>query len=93
MVNMTFRKAWVAAGLALAICSAPASAADFGGIKEIGGDVPVPVPAPAPVPTYDYDSDWYVGLAIGANISQSATITDTDRDYLGDRPPGSFRTR
>jgi opacity protein-like surface antigen len=90
MVNMTFRKAWVAAGLALAICSAPANAADFGGIKEIGGDVPVPVPAPAPVPTYDYDSDWYVGLAIGANISQSATIIDTDTDYLGNRTPGHF---
>ena len=87
---MTFRKAWVAAGLALAICSAPANAADFGGIREIGGDVPVPVPAPAPVPTYDYDSDWYVGLAIGANISQSATIIDTDTDYFGHTIPGHF---
>lgn len=75
---MTFRKAWVATGLALAICSAPASAADFGGIKDIGGGVPVPVPAPAPVPTYDVYSDWYVGLAIGANVLQDATIEDSD---------------
>ncbi len=57
-------------------------AADWGGIKEIGGDVPIPVPAPAPVPTYDVYSDWYVGFAIGANVLQDATITDTDTDYL-----------
>jgi opacity protein-like surface antigen len=75
---MKFYKAWLATGLALAMSAAPACAADWGGIKDIGGGVPVPVPAPAPVPTFDADSDWYVGLAIGANISQSATITDTD---------------
>ena len=84
---MTFRKAWVAAGLALAICSAPANAADFGGIREIGGDVPVPVPAPAPVPIYDYDLDWsagwYVRVDGGYNlfsdptIDSGGTITDT----------------
>ena len=71
-------------------CSAPATAADWGGIKEIGGDIPIPVPAPAPVPTYDIYSDWYVGFAIGANILQDATITDTDTDYLGDSTPGFF---
>jgi opacity protein-like surface antigen len=56
----------------------PALAADWGGVKDMGGGVPVPVPAPAPVPTYDADSDWYVGLAIGANLSQDATIKDSD---------------
>ena len=75
---MTFRKAWVAAGLALAICSAPANAADFGGIREIGGDVPVPVPAPAPVPIYDYDLDWsagwYVRVDGGYNLFSDPTI-------------------
>ena len=80
---MKFHKAWVATGFALALLSAPATAADWGGIKEIGGDIPIPVPAPAPVPTYDIYSDWYVGFAIGANVLQDATITDTDTDYLG----------
>jgi opacity protein-like surface antigen len=87
---MKFPKALALAGLALAFGSAPALAADWGGIKDMGGGVAVPVPAPAPVPTFDADSDWYVGLAIGANISQSATITDTDTDYLGDSTPGHF---
>lgn len=75
---MKFPKALALAGLALALGTAPAWAADWGGIKDMGGGVAVPVPAPAPVPTFDADSDWYVGLAIGANISQSATITDSD---------------
>ena len=87
---MKFHKAWVATGFALALLSAPATAADWGGIKEIGGDIPIPVPAPAPVPTYDIYSDWYVGFAIGANVLQDATITDTDIDYLGDQHPGHF---
>jgi opacity protein-like surface antigen len=87
---MKFHKAWLAAGLVLAISAAPACAADWGGIKDIGGGVPVPVPAPAPVPTFDADSDWYVGLAIGGDISQSATISDTDTDYLGNSSPGVF---
>lgn len=87
---MKFHKAWVAAGLALAIFSAPASAADWGGVREIGGDIPVPVPAPAPVPTYDIYSDWYVGFSIGANVLQDATITDTDTDYFGDSTRGFF---
>jgi opacity protein-like surface antigen len=85
---MTFSKMLVVASFVLAAGTAPALAADWGGIKDMGGGVAVPVPAPAPVPTYDYDSDWYVGLAIGANFSQSATIKDTDRDYLGDTTPG-----
>jgi opacity protein-like surface antigen len=75
---MKFHKAWVATGFALALLSAPATAADWGGIKEIGGDIPIPVPAPAPVPTYDIYSDWYVGFAIGANVLQDATIEDSD---------------
>ena len=35
-------------------------------------------------------SDWYVGFAIGANVLQDATITDTDTDYLGHSTPGHF---
>ncbi len=57
---------------------APAMAADWGGIKDMGGGVPIPVPAPAPVPTYDADSDWYVGLMLGGNLLTSATISDSD---------------
>lgn len=85
---MTFSMRLAIASFALAAATAPASAADWGGVKDLGGGVAVPVPAPAPVPTYDYDSDWYVGLAIGANLSQSATIKDTDIDYLGKSSPG-----
>jgi opacity protein-like surface antigen len=58
--------------------AAPTLAADWGGVKDMGGGVPIPVPAPAPVPTYDADSDWYVGLAIGGNLSTSAKIRDSD---------------
>jgi opacity protein-like surface antigen len=99
---MTFAKAWVRAGLAvglslglslgLAIAAgvAPASAADWGGIKDTGGGVPVPVPAPEPVPTYDWDSDWYIGGTIGAIISQNATINDSDIGNLGGVTPGVF---
>lgn len=75
---MTFSKVLALASLTLIAGAAPGWAADWGGVKDMGGGVAVPVPAPAPVPTYDYDSDWYVGLAIGANISQSATIKDSD---------------
>jgi opacity protein-like surface antigen len=75
---MMFSKMLALTSFALALGTAPALAADWGGVKDMGGGVAVPVPAPAPVPTYDYDSDWYIGLAIGANISQSATITDSD---------------
>jgi opacity protein-like surface antigen len=85
---MKFSKMLLLAGLALAAGSAPALAADWGGIKDMGGGVAVPVPAPAPVPTFDADSDWYVGLAIGANLSQSANIKDSDIDYLGNSTPG-----
>jgi opacity protein-like surface antigen len=85
---MMFSKMLALTSFALALGTAPALAADWGGVKDMGGGVAVPVPAPAPVPTYDYDSDWYIGLAIGANISQSATITDTDRDYLGNSTSG-----
>jgi opacity protein-like surface antigen len=75
---MTFSKVLALASLAFITGTAPGWAADWGGVKDMGGGVPVPVPAPAPVPTFDADSDWYVGLAIGANISQSATIKDSD---------------
>jgi opacity protein-like surface antigen len=85
---MKFSKMLLLAGIALAAGSAPALAADWGGIKDMGGGVAVPVPAPAPVPTFDADSDWYVGLAIGANLSQSADIKDSDIDYLGNSTPG-----
>jgi opacity protein-like surface antigen len=85
---MTFSKTLILASIMLVAGGAPVLAADFGGIKDMGGGVAVPVPAPAPVPTFDADSDWYIGLAIGANISQSATINDTDTDYLGDSSPG-----
>lgn len=85
---MTFSKALALAGLTLIGAATPGWAADWGGVRDMGGGVPVPVPAPAPVPTYDYDSDWYVGLAIGANISQSAKIKDSDIDYLGNSTPG-----
>lgn len=86
---MTFLKAWVFAGLALAAGCTPVLAADWGSVKDMGG-VPVPVPAPAPVPVYDADSDWYVGLAIGGNILQDAKIRNTDIDYLGDMSDGVF---
>ncbi|MBS0232976.1 MAG: hypothetical protein JSR99_05775 [Proteobacteria bacterium] len=69
---------WIAIGCALAFCAAPAMAADWGGIKDMGGGVPIPVPAPAPVPTYDADSDWYVGLELGGNLLTDATIRDSD---------------
>lgn len=85
---MMFSKALALAGLTLIAGAAPGWAADWGGVKDMGGGVAIPVPAPAPVPTYDYDSDWYVGLAIGANISQSAKIKDSDVDYLGNSTPG-----
>ncbi len=69
---------WIAIGCVLAFCTAPAMAADWGGIKDMGGGVPIPVPAPAPVPTYDADSDWYVGLELGGNLLTDATIRDSD---------------
>lgn len=74
---MTFSKTLILAGVMLVAGGAPVLAADFG-IKDMGGGVAIPVPAPAPVPTFDDDSDWYVGLGIGANISQSATVRDSD---------------
>jgi opacity protein-like surface antigen len=75
---MKFSKTLILASIMLVAGGAPVLAADFGGIKDMGGGVAVPVPAPAPVPTFDADSDWYIGLGIGANISQSATISDSD---------------
>jgi opacity protein-like surface antigen len=77
----------LAAAFVLACGSLPAWAGDLG-IREVGAPVPVPVPAPMPVSTFDADSDWYIGLAIGANLSQSASIRDTDIDYLGTESPG-----
>lgn len=87
---MKSAKAWIATCFLFAAGGAPAMAADWGGVKDIGGGVAIPVPAPVPVPTYDADSDWYVGLMLGGNISQSASIKDTDIDYLGDASPGHF---
>ena len=52
--------AWIAAAFLIVSGAAPAMAADWGGVKDMGGGVPIPVPAPAPVPTYVADSDWYV---------------------------------
>ncbi len=69
---------WIATGFVLAFSVAPATAADWGGVKDMGGGVPIPVPAPAPVPTYDADSDWYIGLSLGGNILTDATIKDSD---------------
>lgn len=73
---MKFHKAWLATGAALAMGATPGLAADWGGIKDMGGGVAIPVPAPAPVPTYDVDSDWYVGISIGGDISTDASVTD-----------------
>ena len=87
---MKSAKTWIATGFLLAASVAPAMAADWGGVKDMGGGVPIPVPAPAPVPTFDADSDWYVGLMLGGTISQSSKVTDTDTDYLGNSSPGAF---
>ncbi len=81
---------WIAMIFVMASGVAPAMAADWGGVKDMGGGVPIPVPAPAPVPTYDADSDWYVGLALGGNLLTDAKIRDTDVDYLGNSTPGHF---
>jgi opacity protein-like surface antigen len=70
--------AWIAAAFLIVSGAAPAMAADWGGVKDLGGGVPIPVPAPAPVPTYDAYSDWYVGLELGGNLLTSATIKDSD---------------
>jgi len=85
---MTFSKALALAGLTLIGAATPGWAADWGGVRDMGGGVPVPVPAPAPVPTFDADSDWYVGLAIGAVISQQATINSYVTDSVGNVTPG-----
>ncbi len=58
---MKSAKSWIVSVLVLVASVAPVMAADWGGVKDMGGGVPIPVPAPAPVPTYDADSDWYVG--------------------------------
>ncbi|WP_414462048.1 outer membrane beta-barrel protein [Hyphomicrobium sp. DY-1] len=70
--------AWIATIFVMASGAAPAMAADWGGVKDMGGGVPIPVPAPAPVPTYDADSDWYIGLSLGGNLLTDATIKDSD---------------
>lgn len=70
--------AWIATVFVMASGMAPAMAADWGGVKDMGGGVPIPVPAPAPVPTYDADSDWYIGLSLGGNLLTDATIRDSD---------------
>ncbi|MBS0239791.1 MAG: hypothetical protein JSR89_15340 [Proteobacteria bacterium] len=76
---MKSAKAWIATCFLFAAGGAPAMAADWGGVKDMGGGVAVPVPAPAPVPTYDADSDWYVGLMLGGNLLQDAKITDFEQ--------------
>jgi opacity protein-like surface antigen len=70
--------AWIATIFVMTSGAAPAMAADWGGVKDMGGGVPIPVPAPAPVPTYDADSDWYIGLSLGGNLLTDATIKDSD---------------
>ncbi|WP_024275518.1 outer membrane beta-barrel protein [Hyphomicrobium sp. 802] len=70
--------AWIATIFVMASGAAPVMAADWGGVKDMGGGVPIPVPAPAPVPTYDADSDWYIGLSLGGNLLTDATIRDSD---------------
>ncbi len=80
---MKFPKALALAGLALALGTAPAWAADWGGIKDMGGGVAVPVPAPAPVPTFDADSDWYVGLAHRRQHLAKRDDHGYRYDYLG----------
>ncbi len=87
---MRSARTWIAMGFVLASSVAPVAAADWGGVKDMGGGVPIPVPAPAPVPTYDSDSDWYIGLSLGANIFTDASIKDSDINYLGDSTPGHF---
>jgi opacity protein-like surface antigen len=71
---MTSAKSWILSVLMLAASMAPVMAADWGGVKDMGGGVPIPVPAPAPVPTYDADSDWYVGLMLGGNLLNDASV-------------------
>lgn len=82
--------AWIATVFVMASGMAPAMAADWGGVKDMGGGVPIPVPAPAPVPTYDADSDWYIGLSIGGDLLNDASIKDTNIDYLGNTSNGYF---
>jgi len=75
---MKSARAWIATAFVFVSGVAPAMAADWGGVKDMGGGVPIPVPAPAPVPTYDADSDWYIGLTLGGNLLTDATIRDSD---------------
>lgn len=71
---MKFHYASLAVAAVLGFVSTPALAADWAGVREIGGGVPVPVPPPAPIPTFDADSDWYVGLYLGGDIRQDIDI-------------------
>jgi opacity protein-like surface antigen len=87
---MKSARTWIATAFMIASGVAPAMAADWGGVKNMGTGVPIPVPAPAPVPTYDADSDWYIGLSLGADLLTDATIRDSDVDYLGNSNPGHF---
>lgn len=74
---MTFRIARrlmsLATGLAVVSAALPAIAADMG-IKDFGGAGGVPVPAPVPIPMYD--AEWYIGVAAGAVLSDSAAVTN-----------------
>ena len=96
---MKFDYALYAVAAVLALGVGPASAADWGGVREVGGGVPVPVPPPAPIPTFDADSDWYVGLYTGGNFKQDADLTNditcgcsigTDSDRAGTVPIFGF---
>lgn len=69
--------ALLAVAAVLASGANTATAADWGGVREVGGGVPVPVPAPAPIPTFDADSDWYVGIYTGGDFKLPADVTNT----------------
>lgn len=63
----------LATGLAMIVAAVPAGAADMGGIKDYGGAGGVPVPAPVPIA--EYDAEWYIGIAAGGVLSDSAAVT------------------
>ena len=79
-------------GTAFALClgAAPAWAADWGGIKDMGGGVAVPVPAPAPVPTLTPTSTGTSASMLGGNISQMRVDQQTRIPISGDSTPGYF---
>lgn len=73
-VRIARRLMSLATGLAVVSAALPAIAADMGGIRDFGGAGGVPVPAPVPIPMYD--AEWYIGVAAGAVLSDSAAVTN-----------------